>query len=242
MMEIFDDLQAEQEQLDAVLAELPPEAWNSASAAEGWTIADVVLHLAQTEEAVAATAAGVPLAWREYGGDVESAMSAMVNAQRDDTPSLLPRWRTARAAAMTALRQADPGQHLPWVHTAVRPAALATTRLAEHWAHALDIVTPLGIDYPDTARLRHVAWLAHRTLPYALQLEGLPVHDLYCELMSPDGAVWRYGPPEAASSITGPAAAFCRVAAKRLAPGESGLITHGPQAVTALRVIRTYAA
>ena len=32
----------------------------------------------------------------------------------------------------------------------VKPATLATTRLAEHWAHGLDITGPLGIDFPDT--------------------------------------------------------------------------------------------
>ena len=46
----------------------------------------------------------------------------------------------------------------------IRPATLATTRLAEHWAHGLDITVPLGISFPDTGRLRHVAWLAHRSL------------------------------------------------------------------------------
>jgi hypothetical protein len=36
----------------------------------------------------------------------------------------------------------------------LKPATLATTRLAEHWAHGLDITRPLGIAFPDTARLR----------------------------------------------------------------------------------------
>ena len=54
----------------------------------------------------------------------------------------------------------------------VKPATLATTRLAEHWAHGLHITGPLGVDSPDTERLRHVAWLAHRTLPYAMTLAG----------------------------------------------------------------------
>ena len=56
---------------------------------------------------------------------------------------------------------------------------LATTRLAEHWAHGLDIAGPLGADFPDTGRLRHIAWLAHRTLPYALSLAGEPTRPRY---------------------------------------------------------------
>ena len=55
-MSVFDDLAAEQERLEKILLGLDEAQWTSASGAEGWTIADVVLHLAQSEEAVAATA------------------------------------------------------------------------------------------------------------------------------------------------------------------------------------------
>ena len=56
-MTIFDDLAAEQEQLEKILFGLDEAQWRSASGAQGWTIADVVLHLAQSEEGVVATAA-----------------------------------------------------------------------------------------------------------------------------------------------------------------------------------------
>src|SRR5438132_436056 len=55
-MTIFDDLGAEEERLEKILSGLDQAQWASASAADGWTIADVVLHLAQSEEAAAATA------------------------------------------------------------------------------------------------------------------------------------------------------------------------------------------
>ena len=56
-MEIFDDLVAEEDRLDAILSELDDEEWDSPSGAVGWTITDVVLHLAQTNEVVVAVAA-----------------------------------------------------------------------------------------------------------------------------------------------------------------------------------------
>ena len=121
------------------------------------------------------------------------------------------------------------------------PATLATTRLAEHWAHALDIVEPLGIEFPDTDRLRHIACLAHRSLAYAFAISGQEARPVYCELTAPDG-IWRFGPTEAESQITGAAGAFCRVAAQRLAPEESGLVAQGPYGGAALAVLRTYAA
>ena len=151
------------------------------------------------------------------------------------------RWRTARRAAVAALRAADPQQPLPWAAAPLKPATLATTRLAEHWAHGLDITEPLDIPFPDTARLRHVAWLAHGSLPYAFELAGEEPHPVFCELLAPDGSTWRYGPPDADSTITGSAGAFCRVGARRLPPDESGLVTGGPAGATALRVLRNYA-
>jgi uncharacterized protein (TIGR03084 family) len=129
------------------------------------------------------------------------------------------------------------------VDAPLKPTTLATTRLAEHWAHGLDITEPLGIDFPDTDRLRHIAWLAHRTLPYAFAGASLPAAEVSCALTAPDGAtVWRFGPPGADSSITGPAGAFCRVAVRRLGADESALHASGPDAATALRLVRTYAA
>jgi uncharacterized protein (TIGR03084 family) len=125
----------------------------------------------------------------------------------------------------------------------LKPKALATTRIAEHWAHMLDITEPLGLDYPDTDRLRHIAWLAHRTLPYGFAIAGKEPADVYAALTAPDGrTTWEFGSAEAASSIRGTAGEFCRVGVQRLAPEDSHLETSGPAGTTALRVLRNYAA
>lgn len=243
-MAIFDDLQAEQDRLQDILAGLDEAQWESPSGAAGWTVADVVLHVAQSEESVIASAHGIsPVARRPSGLTLDQAVDQQVRAERAAPSSVFLRWREARLAAMAALRAADPQQPLPWVDAPLKPATLATTRLAEHWAHGLDITGSLGIAFPDTARLRHIAWLAHRSLPYALMLAGQQSHEVRCELTAPDDrARWQYGPASAESVIAGSAGAFCRVAAQRLAPEQSGLRATGPHGATALRVLRTYAA
>jgi uncharacterized protein (TIGR03084 family) len=242
---VFDDLAAEQDRLDRILGGLDEAQWTSPSAAAGWTIADVVLHLAQSEESVVVTMSGGDLRTglgAAAGGTVDERVAEMVRAERAAPGVVFDRWQRARQAAMTALRAADPDRPVEWVTGPVKPATLATTRLAEHWAHGLDITGPFGIDFPDTERLRHVAWLAHRTLPYAMTLAGEQPAEVRCELKAPDGAsVWRYGRPDAESAITGSAGEFCRVAAHRLGPAESGLSVTGPQGATALRLLRTYA-
>ena len=65
---------------------------------------------------------------------------------------------------------------------------------------------------------------------------------VFCELTGPDGEVWPFGPPDAESTVRGPAGAFCRVGARRLAAEESGLVTTGPYGQAALRLLRNYAA
>ena len=243
--EVIEDFAAEQDHIEALLTKLSPADWLTPSAAAGWTVADVVLHLAQTEEGVAAAlGAGSPsVRWGDYGSTVDDAMDAMVRSQRAEPAEVFERWRTARRASNAALRAADPHRPVPWVAAPLKPPALATTRLAEHWAHAaLDIAPPLGLDYPDTARLRHVAWLGHRTLPYAFRLAGEPVVAVFCDLTGPDGSAWRFGDPAAENVISGSAGAFCRVGAQRLAPSASGLQTRGAYGEVALRVLRNYAA
>jgi uncharacterized protein (TIGR03084 family) len=242
--DVFDDLAAEEACIEAVLATLSTDDWRTGSGAAGWTIADVVLHLAQSEETVVLTTAGglVQGSWQWLGASVDEAMAERVRRDSTRPEQVFDRWRSARRAALAALRQADPDVPLNWVAAELKPRTLGTTRLAEHWAHALDITSPLGIDYPDTDRLRHIAWLGHRSLPYALARAGAPMVPVRCELTGPDGTLWTFGPADAQSRISGPASAFCRVGAQRVRPDESGLQTEGPYGPVALRHLRNYAA
>jgi uncharacterized protein (TIGR03084 family) len=244
-VQTIDDLQAEQERLEALLAALTVEQWATPSAAAGWSIADVVLHLAQTEEAVhlSLTSAHRPDLWERGDQALDDVVEQSVRAQRAPAEEIFTRWCTARREALAALRAADPDVRVPWAATPLRPQVLATTRLAEHWAHGLDITDPLGLPFPDTDRLRHIAWLGHRTLPYAFSIEGLDPHDVRCELTAPDGTTtWAYGPVDADSMVRGPAGDFCRVGALRLRPEDSRLVAEGQHAATALLVLRNYAA
>jgi uncharacterized protein (TIGR03084 family) len=242
-MTVIDDLEAEHEAISGLLEPLDAAGLLEQSGAPGWTIADVVLHLAQSEEAVVSCITGVAVGnpFPVEGTTTDEIVDNWVKAERGDPVEAVARWQAARRASIEALRGADPDTRYPWIAAPLRPEALATTRLAEHWAHALDIAEPLGVDYPDTARLRNIAWLAHRTLPYAFTLNGLDPQPVYVELAAPDGSTWQFGEADAPSRITGYAGAFCRVGAQRLKASESGLVADGPYADAALQVLRNYA-
>src|SRR5690348_9847347 len=115
-MVIFDDLEAEQDRLEEILGGLDGVQWAAPSAAAGWSVADVVLHLAQSEEAVVASTGGAALRPEAgSGATVDQIMDDLVRAQQAEPVVIFQRWREARRAAVRALRAADPGQALSWV-------------------------------------------------------------------------------------------------------------------------------
>lgn len=240
--DVLTDLEAEYQRLDSILIGLSDQQWLSPSGLAGWTVHDVVVHLFLTEEGVATTLVEPGDTWTERDRPLDAVIDDRVR-NTTSTPALtLARWQAATRASLAALGAADPNRSVRWAAAPLKPRTLATTRLAEHWAHALDITEPLNIDLPDTDRLRHIAWLGHATLPYALALDGLEPCDVHCRLTGPSGDTWELGPVEAESRITGSAGAFCRVGARRLPGDHSGLIATGPHALDALRVLRNYAA
>jgi uncharacterized protein (TIGR03083 family) len=125
-MAIFDDLEAEEDRLDGILADLAAAQWAAPSGAAGWTVCDVVLHLAQSEEAVLASTAGTrwdarPASWGGVAGSgpaqttLDQVMDQLVHAERNDPELVFQRWPDARRGALRALRAADPAQPLFWV-------------------------------------------------------------------------------------------------------------------------------
>ena len=164
-------------------------------------------------------------------------------------------WRNGRASVVDALSRMEAKDRIPWVINSMSAKAFATMRLMETWAHGLDIQAAMEGRLPvktedeedeeeeiDSPRLRHVAWLAHRMLPYAFEQAGeeYPEEGIRVQLMGPKYASWIYGSRDSNYVIKGIAAEFCRVAVHRLDPADTGLKAIGEPAETALRIVRTY--
>jgi uncharacterized protein (TIGR03084 family) len=151
-------------------------------------------------------------------------------------------WKRAQLAEREVLLEIDPGMRVPW-GLGMRPPSFVTARLMETWAHSLDVHQALGTEPVDTDRLRHVAWIGLKALPYAASVAGvdLPAGPLRVDLDLPSGATWSSGPDDAASRIRGPASEFCRVFVQRIGVADApGLVAEGDDAVLALRVARSY--
>jgi uncharacterized protein (TIGR03084 family) len=235
-------------ELAAILVELDELAWGrSVPRCPGWTVSDVVLHLAQTDEMATASATGKRAELYSVirsQGTVDDGAAVAVAQQRGPPPTeVFARWRVASSTQYDALARADPRERLPWVTNTLTPATLATTRLAEAWIHTGDIAEALGISTRVASGLRHIAWLAWRTLPYAFGRDGRTLSGpVAASLTAPDGSVWRFGDfTAAATTVTGLAEDWCLVAARRLDSASARLRAEGPDAATVLSLVRTYA-
>ena len=137
------DLAAESADLDQVLAALPEDAWATPTPAEGWTVADQVVHLAHFDE-TATTAALDPDRFRAeaealmaHGDDFTEVVTA---ANRGRAPADLLGWlRAARAEYLRVFGALDPGTVLPWYGPPMSAASSVTARLMETWAHGQEI-------------------------------------------------------------------------------------------------------
>jgi len=247
--EILTDLADQHAELDGILVGLDDRGWSRPSACEGWSVADVVVHLTQSDDgARRSVEGGLPeggfgLA-RSGPENVDEWAERMVAGERGTPPSeVLERWRATTAAMREAFARCDPSARVPWVTGLLSARSLATTRLAEGWIHTGDVQAAFGRPPSATAGLRHIARLAWRTLPYAFAEAGRELSGpVAFELVGPSGQRWDLVPDDRpATVVRGDALDLCLVAGRRRTPAETGLTAEGPDAEAVLELVRTYA-
>jgi uncharacterized protein (TIGR03084 family) len=241
------DLVAETAWLDEVLGALSPAQWRLRTPAPGWTVADQVSHLAYFDEATLLSIRDPDLfrldaeALAGRGSDFPDQIAA---EYRHLGGAELLRWfRAARLALLDGYASADPDARLPWYGLDMGLASSVTARLMETWAHGQDIADTLGIERPATGRLRHVAHLGVRSLPYSYLVNGLPQPDapIRVELAAPDGGQWTWGPGDAADRVTGTALDFCLVVTQRRHRTDTGLVISGQTAGQWIAIAQAFA-
>ncbi|GAA4665222.1 TIGR03084 family metal-binding protein [Streptomyces youssoufiensis] len=244
---LLDDLRAEGDDLDALVAGLDPGQWARPTPAVGWTIAHQIAHLAWTD-ARASEAASAP---EVFAREVEKAAAAperfvdegAAAGALEPPAALLARWRAGRAALSQLLAARPEGAKLPWYGPPMGVASMATARLMETWAHGQDVADALGVRRTPTARLRHIAHIGVRARDYAYAINQLapPREEFRVELTAPDGALWTYGPPEASQRVSGPALDFCLLVTQRAHRDDLALRVDGGEARRWLGIAQAFA-
>ncbi|MFE7775880.1 TIGR03084 family metal-binding protein [Streptomyces sp. NPDC057445] len=244
---VLDDLRAESEELDRLVAGLSDEQWAAATPAPGWTVAHQIAHLAWTDEValLAVTDAAA------FGKEVEKALTepdtfvdrAAEAGAWQPPDELLAHWRGGRDRLQQALRAAPPGSRFPWYGPPMSATSMATARLMETWAHGQDVADALGAVREPTARLRHVAHIGVRARDYAYFVRGTepPEEEFRVELTGPAGDLWTYGPEGAAQTVTGPALDFCLLVTQRAHRDDLAVRAHGADADRWLDIAQAFA-
>lgn len=251
MDDILAALDDQQVELHELITPIDEAAWAKPSRCDGWSNADVLLHLAQTnemaigsltdrfDEVLISLTEGLP-----PGQNVDDGAALMVEHQRGGSAQdVYDRWKASVDTMMEAYWDADSHKRVQWVAGTLSVHTLATTRLAETWIHTNDISYGMGVDLPAPSRLIYISRLAWRTLPYAFMRAGRELTaSVEFDLLGTNGQPWVFTPDEPATTfVRGPAAELCAVAAQRAHAGDTSLTAEGPQADEVLELVRTFA-
>jgi uncharacterized protein (TIGR03084 family) len=235
--ELVEDLRAETLDLERVLAPLSVADWETPTPAPGWAVRDQVSHLAWFDDA-AVQAVTAPGEFR--------AATAEALAEALDTDEIAARYRSlevaglrawfaaARSRLLEVLAGMDAKARIPWYGPDMSAASFVTARLMETWAHGQDIVDAVGASRPPTDRLRHVAHIGVRALPYSFAVQGrpAPADPVRVELSLPSGA---------ADVVRGTALDFCLVVTQRRHIADVSLDVSGPVAMEWLSIAQAFA-
>ncbi len=240
------DLRAEQDSLDAVVAGLTPEQWETPTPSPGWTVRDQIGHLTYFD----GTATLAITDEDRFQASLEAMMTAgdrmeSMTLCRDLGPDeLLAKWRANRATLLEAAAGLQDGQRVPWYGPSMSGKSFLTARLMECWAHGTDVVDAVDGHRPPTDRLRHVAQIGFitRGWTYANRGEEMPAGDVRVELTSPSGDdVWPFGPEDAEATVRGPAEHFCQVVTQRRHLDDTDLVVEGDVALDWMTKAQAYA-
>jgi uncharacterized protein (TIGR03084 family) len=251
MDRVLEDLAAEHLALKDLLDGLSDDQLGSPTRCEGWDVTDVLIHLAQSDEMAVGSAQGrfgevlAELTEGLQGGSsIDEGVAAMVARERGAASAeIVDRWWSTANRLVEVLNDTDLSKRVMWVTGELSARTMATTRLAETWIHSGDIASAVGITMEPTDRLRQIARLAWRTLPYAFTSTGHTMTGSVAFLLtSPTGQSWDLLPDESAlTTIRGSASDLCDVASRRVPASATALVGEGPDAEQVLALVRTYA-
>jgi uncharacterized protein (TIGR03084 family) len=243
--QLLDDLDAENEDLDGLVASIEASDWDLPTPAAGWAVRDQMSHLAFFDDA-AVLAMTAPTA---FAAMVDSAMAAAdpmeehLRRGRALTGSaLMTWWRGGREALLIAARTLPDGARVPWFGPPMGALSFVSARLMETWAHGEDVADALGVQRVPTERLRHIAHLGVRTRPYSYAVRGIepPPSPVDVALTGPADELWAWG-DSGGDCVRGSALEFCLVVTQRRNISDTGLVVEGEAAAEWMAIAQAFA-
>lgn len=240
MSALLKDFADERAVLLQLIQNVPSEAWDRASPAEGWSLRDCVAHLSDFDDRAALICRGLEPPENPREG-------VLTQAQRDAytlSPAAMVQWYVASGERLVDSMQGMQGnERLMWAGRPMGARSYLTARLMEHWSHGLDVFDAAGVTPVDTDRLKHVAQLGYMTREFSYRTNTLepPETPLYVELTAPSGDIWTWGPADAPDRIQGTAGDFSRVVTQRIHWSDTALRSEGEEAQRFLVIAQAFA-
>ena len=244
------DLEAEQRQLDEIVARLSADQWDSPTSSPGWTVTDQIGHLCYFDGAAAAAIAD-PDTFAGLVSDLVEASRVGTDGVDDytlgsfralDPAGRLEAWRRNRRALAEAAAGLGERDRVSWYGPSMGAKSFVTARLMEVWAHGTDVCDAVGARRPPTDRLRHIAHLGYVTRGWSYANRGLdpPAGGVRVELTAPSGALWTWG-NDGGDAVRGRAEDFCLVVTQRRHVDDTDLELSGPDAVDWMHKAQAFA-
>jgi uncharacterized protein (TIGR03084 family) len=240
------DLEAESDELDALVAGADADTLARPTPAQGWSVGDTIGHLwffdREGRRALAdpdGFIAGLDI----IATDIDAYLAGHLSEIRRLGESLLTSWQEERRLIIEALRIADPTVKVPWYGPSMSVMSFATARLMETWAHGQDVADALAVHRRPTDRLRHIAHLGVRTrgFSYAIKEREAPDVEVFVSLTAPSGGEWTWGDADAAERVTGPALDFCLLVTQRRLLQDLSLTVTGDAAAEWMSLAQAFA-
>ena len=220
MQEILSNLVAEQQLLDQYLQSIPVRNWDTKTSFKNWNITAHVSYLSALEDLGHNVLKKKGTDFNKYKGPkgLEKFEKEAIAKGKDMRPQdVIEWWRMSRASVIESLAKCTPGKKITWWKNEIDCRTFAVTKLAETWAHSLDVYESMNKDYEDTVRVEHVALYGWLNAENATKLNKSKFEDLRIELIGPEYKAWQFGNENSKNTIKGSAGDWCRVVTGRTA-------------------------
>lgn len=235
LVNIFDDLRAEGEQLYAFLATLDDVDWSRTTTFKSWTVNDVVEHLHLSDFLAVTSHNGADqfaaMLKQIRDSDLKSAEFSKQITNDASGIELLNRWKVLFTEMCDRFATTEPGRRLNWVGPDMGISMFATARFMETWSHSWAIYDLMRVPKISTDSIKNIATIGIKTYGWTFvnRKEAPPEPKPYVKLTAPSGEVWAWNNPQSDNVVEGDALEFCQVVTQvRNIADVNLLVTGGP--------------
>lgn len=249
-MQQAEDFRTEARVLATALAAQEGAVFERVTQFKSWTVNDVLGHLHFFNAAAEAALQG-PQVFQALMAPAMAELKAGASILDLQFPwldglagvALFEAWQAGAERLADAYATADPKARVSWVGPEMSALSAITARQMETWAHGQEIFDLLGLERPESDRIRNIAHLGVVTFGWSFKVRGAAVPETapHIVLTAPSGAVWTWNTPQVDNRVEGAAVEFAQVVTQVRHLDDTSLRCTGPIATEWMRHAQCFA-